>query len=251
MFKFQVATLGPCVFMLYSCLLRSYFVSFIHFVCIVGSQFKCWLSLESHSWRRVGGRFIRSDSCQSSVEMSDKLASTLAFIKKFMAGVSRRLDQIESSRQDPHSICMVIDETVPHACQTTQTFLLRVSHGIPFHLENHYETIPPPTVIVPLPIVSTTDDTRLAKQEARVQRLESRMRQIILQDGGLTWNDRDGTPMTSLPVKFCMPYIECYSGIGCPKIHLRLYSTVMRVHGINNAQLVALFPMSLSGAAQR
>ena len=56
-----------------------------YFVCIVGSQFKCWLSLESHSWRRVGGQFIRSDSCQSSVEMSDKLASTLAFIKKFMA----------------------------------------------------------------------------------------------------------------------------------------------------------------------
>ena len=63
---------------------------------------------------------------------------------------------------------MVIDETVPHACQTTQTFLLGVSHGIPFHLENHYETIPPPTVIVPPPIVSTIDDTRLAKQEARV-----------------------------------------------------------------------------------
>ena len=84
--------------MLYGYLLGSYLVSFIYFVCIVGSQFKCWLSLESHSWRRVGGRFIRSDSCQSSVEMSDKLASTLAFIKKFMAGVSRRLDQIESSR---------------------------------------------------------------------------------------------------------------------------------------------------------
>ncbi|RVW79195.1 hypothetical protein CK203_045183 [Vitis vinifera] len=48
-----------------------------------------------------------------------------------------------------------------------------------------------------------------------------------------------------------MPDIERYSGIGCPKIHLRLYSTVMRAHGIDDAQLVALFPMSLSGAAQR
>ncbi|RVW24413.1 hypothetical protein CK203_093193 [Vitis vinifera] len=45
--------------------------------------------------------------------------------------------------------------------------------------------------------------------------------------------------------------IERYSGIGCPKIHLRLYSTVMRAHGIDDAQLVAFFPMSLSGAAQR
>ncbi|WKA04999.1 hypothetical protein VitviT2T_022989 [Vitis vinifera] len=77
------------------------------------------------------------------------------------------------------------------------------------------------------------------------------MRQIRLQDGGLTWDDRDGIPAASLPAKFRMPDIERYSGIGCPKIHLRLYSTVMRAHGIDDAQLVALFPMSLSGAAQR
>ena len=83
------------------CLLRSYLVSFIHFVCIVGSHFRSWLSLESHSWRGVGGQLIRADSHQSSdssVEMSDELASTLASIQEFMAGVSRCLDQIESSR---------------------------------------------------------------------------------------------------------------------------------------------------------
>ncbi|KAL6322943.1 hypothetical protein AAG906_022781 [Vitis piasezkii] len=77
------------------------------------------------------------------------------------------------------------------------------------------------------------------------------MRQIRLQDGGLTWDDRDGIPAASLPAKFRMPDIERYNGIGCPKIHLRLYNTVMRAHGIDDAQLVALFPMSLSGAAQR
>ena len=77
------------------------------------------------------------------------------------------------------------------------------------------------------------------------------LRQIRLQDEGLTWDDRDGIPAASLPAKFRMPDIERYSGIGCPKIHLRLYSTVMRAHGIDDAQLVALFPMSLSGAAQR
>ena len=77
------------------------------------------------------------------------------------------------------------------------------------------------------------------------------MRQIRLQDGGLTWDDRDGIPVASLPAKFRMPDIERYSGIGCPKIHLRLYSTVMRAHGIDDAQLVALFPMSLSKATQR
>ena len=55
-----------------------------------------------------------------------------------------------------------------------------------------------------LPIVTSTDDTRLAKQEAIVERLESKIRQIRLQDGGLTWDDRDGIPAASLPAKFRM-----------------------------------------------
>eukprot|EP00261_Vitis_vinifera_P017496 XP_010647210.1 PREDICTED: uncharacterized protein LOC104878456 [Vitis vinifera] len=220
----------------------------------LGSQFRIRLSLESHSWRRVRGRLIRADSypsSDSSVEMSDELASTLASIQEFMAGVSRRLDQLESSRQDPHPAGVVTDETIPHASQTAQTRPPGVSLGTPFHLADHYETIPPPTVTVPPPMVPTIGDTRLAEQEAKVERLESMMRQIRLQDGGLTWDDRDGIPAASLPAKFRMPDIERYSGIGCPKIHLRLYSTVMRAHGIDDAQLVALFPMSLSGAAQR
>ena len=104
---------------------------------------------------------------------------------------------------------------------------------------------------MPPPIVTTTDDTKLVEQEARVERLESRMRLIRLQDGGLTWDDRDGIRAASLLAKFRMPNIERYSGIGCPKIHLRLYNTVVRAHGINDAQLMTLFPMSLSGATQR
>ena len=124
-------------------------------------------------------------------------------------------------------------------------------HGVPFHLSDHCETAPPLATIVLPPIFATTDDTRLTEQEAKVERLEATMRQIKLQDGGLIWDDRDDIPEASLPAKFHMPDIERYSGIGCPKIHLRLYNTVMRAHGIDDAQLVALFPMSLSGAAQR
>nr|CAN83547.1 hypothetical protein VITISV_033413 [Vitis vinifera] len=116
---------------------------------------------------------------------------------------------------------------------------------------DHYETAPPPAATVSPPIVTTTDDTRLAKQKARVKRLESRMRQIRLKDGGLTWDDRDGTPAVNLPAKFHMPDIERYSGISCPKIYLRLYNTVIRAHVIDDAQLVALFSMSLSGMTQR
>ncbi|RVW70643.1 hypothetical protein CK203_056491 [Vitis vinifera] len=167
--------------------------------------------------------------------MSNKLASTLASIQEFMAGVSRHLDQIESSRQDHHPIDISTDDTVPHVPQTTQVLPLGTSHGVPFHLSDHCETAPPPTATVLPPIFITTDDTRLTEQEARVERLKARMRQIRLQDGGLTWDNRDGIPAASLPAKFRMPDIERYSGIGCPKIHLRLYNTVMRAHGIDDA----------------
>ena len=117
--------------------------------------------------------------------------------------------------------------------------------GISFHLADHYETIPPPTVTVLPPILTTTYDTRLVEYEARVERLEFRMRQIKLQHGGLTWDD---ILAASVPAKFRMSDIERYSRIGCPNIHLRLYNTVMRTHMIDDAQLVALFPMSFSRA---
>ena len=57
--------------------------------------------------------------------------------------------------------------------------------------------------------------------------------------------------MASLPTKFRMLEIERYTGIGCPRIHLRRYSTIMRAHGLDKTQMVMFFPMSLSGAAQR
>ena len=70
---------------------------------------------------------IKIDSYQSldsSVEMSDELASTLASIQELMAGVSRHLDQIESSRQDHHPVCVSTDDTVPHVPQIAQVLSL-------------------------------------------------------------------------------------------------------------------------------
>ena len=39
--------------------------------------------------------------------------------------------------------------------------------------------------------------------------------------------------------------------IGCPRIHLQLYNAIMRGHRLDEAQMIILFPLSLSGAAQR
>ena len=57
--------------------------------------------------------------------------------------------------------------------------------------------------------------------------------------------------MAALPVEFRMPDIERYTGIRCPHIHLQLYNVVMRGHKLDEAHMIMLFPLSLSGAAQR
>ena len=52
-------------------------------------------------------------------------------------------------------------------------------------------------------------------------------------DGAIIWEDFDGAPVANLSAKFRMPKIERYTGIGCPHIHLRLYSMIMRVYGLD------------------
>ena len=69
-------------------------------------------------------------------------------------------------------------------------------------------------------------------------------------DRVVTWEDFDGAPVANLPAKFRMLEIERYTGIGCLCIHLRLYSIIMRAYGLDEAQMIMLFPMSLSGATQ-
>ena len=54
-------------------------------------------------------------------------------------------------------------------------------------------------------------------------------------DSSLTWDDLDSILVASLPAKFRMLDIERYTGVGCPFIHLRLYSIVMRVHGLDES----------------
>ena len=83
-----------------------------------------------------------------------------------------------------------------------------------------------------------------------MDRLEQRMRQMRVSDGAISWDDFDGAPMASLLAQFRMSEIERYTGICCPKIHWRLYNSVMRADGLDNAHLIMLSPRSLSGAAQ-
>ena len=65
------------------------------------------------------------------------------------------------------------------------------------------------------------------------------------------WDGYDDLPVAALLVEFRMPNIERYTGIGCSRIHLQLYSIVMRWHRLDEAQMIMLFHLSLSGVAQR
>nr|CAN82341.1 hypothetical protein VITISV_036993 [Vitis vinifera] len=189
--------------------------------CMCGGGFTV-TDLDSPLWIRVGGRLSRvSDQSDqrsdqrdmdSQVVTVDQFAAAMASIQEAIANLGQRIDG-----------------------QQTQ-------QAIPFTLHSQIEVAPPP---ITSPIPASEDP------HARMDKLEQKLRQMRTSEGAITWEDFDGAPVASLPAKFRMPEIERYTGIGCPRIHLGLYSTVMRAHGLDDAQMVMLFPMSLSGAAQR
>ena len=79
---------------------------------------------------------------------------------------------------------------------------------------------------------------------SRMDRLEQRIRQMSDPNEMISWDDLDDVLVATLPVGFRMPNIERHTGVGCPRIHLRLYSIVMRALGLDEAQLLTLFPLS-------
>ena len=179
----------------------------------------------------------RSDQrdMDSQIVTVDQFAAAMASIQEAIASLGQRIDG-QQAQQVPIQEDTQFDTTVPPPPPHSQP----APRTIPFTLHSQTEVAPPPA-IVPTPI---SEDPH-----ARMDKLEQKLRQMRTSEGAITWEDFDGAPVASLPAKFRMPEIERYTGIGCPRIHLRLYSTVMRAHGLDEAQMVMLFPMSLSGVA--
>ena len=125
------------------------------------------------------------------------------------------------------------------------------------------DSVPPPILLVQMPATQTLHDqttvipstvtpvTIIEDPHSRMDRLEQRIRQMRDPDEMISWDDPDDVLVATLPVGFRMPDMERYTGVGCPRIHLRLYSTVMRALSLGEAQLLTLFPLSLSGVTQR
>ena len=110
----------------------------------------------------------------------------------------------------------------------------------PYLLDGHFEIVPP--TVVQTIVIDVA--------HAHMERIEQRMRQLRVSNGSAVWDDLEGMPMANLSAKFRMLDIERYTSIGYPCIHLQLYSTVMRAHGLDESQMITLFPLSLSGVAQ-
>ena len=68
-----------------------------------------------------------------------------------------------------------------------------------------------------------------------MDRIEQRIIQLRVSDSSTAWDDLEDIPVASLPIKFRMPEIKRYTGIGCHCIHLRLYSTMIRAHGLDES----------------
>ncbi|RVW89757.1 hypothetical protein CK203_047209 [Vitis vinifera] len=174
-------------------------------------------SLDTPSWVRVEGRLVRYSERQS-------------------------MDQQEIGGQQGRPPTVAQDET-PHDSfpPPPPPLIPSAPQASPYILHGHFEIAPPVVAQA-----SVTDDTH-----ARMDRIKQCMRQMRLSDGSVVWDYFEGMPVASLSAKFRMPDIERYTGIGCPRLHPRLYSTVMRAHGLDEWQMITLFPLSLSGASQR
>ncbi|RVW63291.1 hypothetical protein CK203_058763 [Vitis vinifera] len=94
------------------------------------------------------------------------------------------------------------------------------------------------------PIVTLV--TFIEDPHSSMDRLELRIRWMRDHDETISWDDTDDMSVTTLPIGFRMPEIKRYMGVGCPYIHLKLYSIVMRALSLDEAQLLTLFPFSLS-----
>ena len=137
----------------------------------------------------------------------------------------------------------VVLEDTPSDLVTPHVLPVQMPATPTSHTTSHDQAAVTPPIVTPVTII---EDPR-----SRMDRLERRIRQMRDPDEMISWDDPDDVPVATLPVGFRMPDIERYTGVGCSRIHLRLYSTVMRALGLDEAQLLTLFPLSLSGMTQR
>lgn len=143
----------------------------------------------------------------------NQFIATVAFIQEVINSLSQRIDS-QQGRQSPIQDKVLYD-SLPHPLLILGQPMPQAS---PIVLHGQSEVAPP---IIVQTIVSEN-------VHARIDHLKQQIRQIKMSNSSVTWDVFYGIPMTNLPTKFRMPKIKRYIRVGCPCIHLKLYSAVMR-----------------------
>ena len=165
-------------------------------------------------------QFSERSGIDQQVVTVDQFMAAMTFIQEALASLRQEIGS-QQSRPPVVQDVTLHDSLPPPPPPPIPT----VPQASPYVLHGHSE-VASPAVVQTIVI----DDAH-----ARMDRIEQRMRQLRVSDGSTVWDDLEGMPVASLPAKFRMPDIERYTGIGCPRIHLQLYSTGMRAHELDES----------------
>ena len=177
------------------------------------------------------------------VAVIEQLAAAVAALQDTVHGLSQRIDRQQTpqlSAQEDTQFDMGAPPPPPPPSMA-QMAPPPIPQGTPVVVQRSTEVIQP-HVTIPVQTIGASED--------RIQRVEQMLRQLRVAEGMDGWDGFDSTLVTPLPPKFRMPDMERYTGRGCPRTHLRIYSQLMRGMGLDEAQLIMLFPLSLSSVAQ-
>ena len=169
----------------------------------------------------------------------EQLAAAIAALEDTVHGLSQRIDRQQTpqlSAQDDTQFDMGAPPPPPPPSMAPPP----IPQGTPVVVQRSTKVIQPHATI----LVQT-----IGASEDRIQRVEQMLRQMRVAEGMDVRDGFDSAPVTPLPPKFRMPDMERYTGRGCPRTHLRIYSQLMRGIGLDEAQLIMLFPLSLSSVA--
>ena len=178
------------------------------------------------------------DPQYATVDQLAEITDTMASLRDAILGLGQRIDGHQAQplpipRSTPHDSTTPPPPSGPSGPTIQQDYIIPPPLPPPiqsapqagtFVLHGQTKTILH-SIIASAQIV---DDT-----QARIDRIEHRMRSLHVSDGIISWDGYDDLPVPVLPVKFRMPNIEKHTGIGCPRLHLQLYSAVMCRHRLD------------------
>ena len=175
----------------------------------------------------------------------EHIVAVVVTLQDTLHGLSQRIDRQQapqlSTQEDSQFDMGEPPPPPPPPPSMAQMAPPPIPQGNPVVIQRSTE-VAKPHATIPIHTIGASDD--------HIQRVEQMPRQLRFAEDMDVWDGFDSAPVTPLLPKFWMPDMERYTGRGCPRTHLRIYSHLMRGMGLDEAQLIMLFPLLLSSVAQ-